>query len=230
MKNTALIELAVAIVVAAIYTGCSAAKTETAGPTDPIEQLLRDRENQPLGDDAEYLLAATAREFIDRRDLTVNGRRYRSDCSGTVSAIFAQAGCPLVIDIADERGGTASIYASLNERNLLIEHDPHPGDLVFFDNTYDRNRNGMLDDELSHIGIVTAVDDSGNIDFVHYGSGRIKEGRLNLSFPDKYRDDAGQLLNDYIRVKESSDPPGTRYLTGQLMRSFGRWPPCADRR
>ena len=37
-------------------------------------------------------------------------------------------------------------------------NNPKPGDVVFFDNTYDRNKNKRLDDSLTHIAIVVSVD------------------------------------------------------------------------
>ncbi len=35
------------------------------------------------------------------------------------------------------------------------------GDLVFFDNTYDRNGDGKFDDRITHVGIVVGFDKEG---------------------------------------------------------------------
>jgi NlpC/P60 family len=226
MQKTLTIYFTSLLLFSSFLAGCSSTRTTIAGDADPIEQFLRDRGGEPLDEDIEQRLARTARDFLGRRNLTVGEQTYRLDCSGTVCAIFAQADCKLTIDVADNRGATASIYASLKQRDLLLTENPRPGDMVFFDNTYDRNRNGQLDDELSHIGIITEVDDHGNIDFVHYGSGEIKENRLNYRLVHMHKNKAGELRNDFIRAKKSSDPTGTHYLAGQLLRGFGRRPNC----
>ena len=56
-------------------------------------------------------------------------------------------------------GNTRSLWEWASDRNL-VHHKKKArlGDLVFFDNTYDRNRNGRWDDPLSHIAIVIAID------------------------------------------------------------------------
>ena len=42
-------------------------------------------------------------------------------------------------------------------------------EMVFFDNTYDRNKNHRLDDPLTHIAIVVGVDTDETIQMVHLG-------------------------------------------------------------
>lgn len=98
---------------------------------------------------------------------------------------------------------------------------PRPGDIAFFDNTFDRDHDGRVDDPLTHVAVVLSVDAAGTILLAHGGSSR---GRstfvMNLSAPGLVRDDAGHKLNDNLRPPRSSDPPGTRYLASELFHGF----------
>lgn len=140
---------------------------------------------------------------------------YRSDCSGFVCAAANLVGLPLdgntqgIWEIAKARGG--------------VHHRKRPdvGDLVFFDQTYDRNRNGRLDDELTHIAIVVEVHEDGRLLLAHGGTSR---GRttlwMDLERPDVRVDEAGVEHNGYLRGKKRSDPKRTKYLSGELWRAF----------
>ncbi len=104
-----------------------------------------------------------------------------------------------------------------------IHHGPtvRPGELVFFDNTWDFNVDGILNDPLTHVGIVEAVEQNGTIVFISRVSNAIERYRMNLREPNAIRSSDGRLLNDYLRRKKSSDPLATGYLTGRLFAGFG---------
>jgi hypothetical protein len=89
------------------------------------------------------------------------------------------------------------------------------------DQTYDRNHNGKLDDDLTHIAVVLTVEPDGTVVMGHGGT---SEGRttlrMNLLHPDVRSDEAGRVLNDLLRREKSSDPKGTRYLASELWRGF----------
>ena len=88
-------------------------------------------------------IAARARSLLDRPN-----RAFRDDCSGYVSSVYTAA------DIEMD-GTVAEIYAIAEDAGLLHHHPiPTIGDLVFFDNTHDRNGNGKWDDTRTHIGVV----------------------------------------------------------------------------
>ena len=98
---------------------------------------------------------------------------------------------------------------------------PRVGDLAFFDDTYDRNQNGIADDELTHIAVVTAVDDQGTITLAHGGTSAGRSTILmNLRFPDVHRDQAGMELNGYLRAARKDEPRAVGHLTGELWRGF----------
>jgi hypothetical protein len=118
--------------------------------------------------------------------------------------------------------GNSHTYWSDARREGRVHDQPQPGDLAFFDRTYDANRNGRLDDVLTHVAVVVAVDDDGTVELVHFGSGQIKALRLSLTQP-AVRREGGQVLNDYLRSPGYGPPNGKR-LAGQLLRGFARPP------
>ena len=141
--------------------------------------------------------------------LTHKPRGFRDDCSGFVCAALARAGMPM-------EGNTRSLWEWASDRNL-VHHKKKArlGDLVFFDNTYDRNRNGRWDDPLSHIAIVIAIDEEGTMTLAHGGTSKGRTTmRMNLHHPDS------TAHNSYLRAKKSGDKKSVRYLSGQLCRGF----------
>lgn len=144
-------------------------------------------------------------------------RGFRDDCSGFVCAAYSRAG--FRID-----GNTRSLWEEARVRKLTHRRKrPQVGDVAFFDQTYDRNGNGLLDDDLTHVAVVLAVDADGTIRMAHGGSSRGRtELYMNLYRPHDRQDASGRILNDYLRVRRNSDPPATRYLAGELWRGFAR--------
>ena len=101
--------------------------------------------------------------------LSVNGQSMRFDCSGFVLTVFGLADIKL-------SGNTRSLFEQATQEGRLVT-TPIPGDVVFFDNTYDRNKNQRLDDTLTHIAIVVSVDTDETVQMVHLGgSGITKRG------------------------------------------------------
>ena len=101
-------------------------------------------------------------------------------------------------------------------RGGLHEGLPRPGELVFFRDTADSNRDGRENDGLTHIGIVTGVDPGGTVHLVHRNSQGIVRERMNLSLPSRHTADSGDVLNDWLRG-------GARpRLMGELFVSYGR--------
>ncbi|RME24228.1 MAG: CHAP domain-containing protein [Deltaproteobacteria bacterium] len=155
-------------------------------------------------------IARAAARFLGRTSLRVQGERYRADCSGFVAAVYARTGRHL-------SGSTADLYARAKEAGLLhTRRSPDVGDLAFFDNTYDRNRNGRRDDPLSHVAIVEAIADDGTIILIHYGSRGVARFTMDLRHPKVHVDDDGILRNSYLR-----SGGGKNRTAGALFRAFG---------
>jgi probable lipoprotein NlpC len=163
--------------------------------------------------------------------LEVQGVRFHGDCSGFVEAVYQAEGIPFheAVTLAPEDAGStvAAIYRTVAAHGALFttELPPLPGDLAFWNDTYDRNGNGEADDPLTHVGIVEEVSPEGTVTFLHRGARGVTRGRMNLRMPDVPRDSAGKVLNTRLRVTRRDDPAGTRYLAGQLFAAFGRFDP-----
>lgn len=183
-----------------------------------VEEPEHRRPARRRADPVSTEIASAARHYLD-----VSPRGFRDDCSGYVEAVFARAG--LVLE-----GSTAMFYDLAKDKSALHHKKlPTPGDLAFFDDTYDRNHNGRLDDGLSHVAVVIEVRDDGTILMGHGGTSRGRTTlRMNLDHPDEREDSSGEVLNDWLRVKRDSDPPGTEYLAGELWRGFASFGNVAE--
>jgi hypothetical protein len=100
---------------------------------------------------------------------------------------------------------------------------PAPGDLVFWRDTYDRNRNGRPDDGLTHAGIVEYVVD-GTVVFVHRGAKGVARGAMTPDRPDERSAD-GVALNSFIR-RPNPRLEGVPALAGALFAGYGRLDPA----
>lgn len=154
-------------------------------------------------------IAEAARHYLDHAP-----RGYRADCSGFVCAAANRAGFPL-------EGNTEGLWTLAVAHGATHRRDPQPGDLAFFDQTYDRNRNGKLDDELTHVAVVIEVERDGTVVLAHGGTSTGRTTlRMNLDQPDTRHAPDGTELNGYLRPQRSSDPKRTQYLAGQLWRGY----------
>lgn len=142
----------------------------------------------------------------------------RRDCSGLVEAILTRAGSPV-----EGNSRTYWHQAERDGRTLTPRVEPMPGYLAFFDRTYDANRNGRVDDDLTHVAVVVAVEPDGTVVMVHRGSGRIKELRMNLREATDHRQQ-GRVTNDYLR-SPAYGGAATPRLAAQLLRGYV-YPPC----
>lgn len=160
-------------------------------------------------------VATAALDFLGARSLVVDGRRYRYDCSGLVAAVHARVG-------VDLGGSSVNLRDQARQEGLYHRRKrPHVGDVAFFENTYDKNGNGRLDDGLTHVAVVVAVDEDDTVRMVHRGSRGIAELTMNLRSPRDRTDAGGKVLNSYLRAKRAGDPARTRYLAGELWVGFG---------
>ena len=166
----------------------------------------------------------TAAGLVGATTIESNGRRIAYDCAGVARAVYLAHGIDLYagVDRSRKANGVRLIYDHVLRRGR-IHRGPlvHPGDLVFFDNTWDSNGDGRDNDPLTHVGIVERVESDGTIVFISRVADAIERYRMNLAHPHVHRTADGRILNDYMRRKRWSDEKGTRYLTGELFAAFG---------
>jgi hypothetical protein len=173
------------------------------------------------------MLAEGGRYVMGKQELVIRGKRFNMDCTGTILAIYYYAGIDLARDFNRYTGnGVTRLYRSLEAEQLLYD-TPHPvtGDIIFWDNTYDRNEDGKWNDPLTHVGMVMNVSADGNVEYVHlnYRRGIIIEN-MNLRQPEVYqRMERGQMriINSPMRMKQAGKPHPENWLSGQLFKIFG---------
>ena len=176
------------------------------------------------GSAKQQAIARTAARLVGARTIQIGNRLVSYDCAGVTRAIYLSQGHDLYMGAGGngQANGVRRIYEHV-QKHGRIHRGPAvgPGDLVFFDNTWDFNADGLLNDSLTHVGIVEAVERDGTVIFISRVSNAIERYRMNLRAPNTIRDADGRILNDYLRRKKIGDPLATGYLTGQLFASFG---------
>ncbi len=171
-------------------------------------------------------LVGTAHSLLGKGRPRVGGKSFRLDCTGVVQAVYWGAGIDLESPLAAYTGnGVARLYSFLDDRGLVTKgSEPRPGDLIFWDNTYDHNGNGRVDDPLTHVGMVVSVRDNGDLEYIHhnYRRGIILE-KMNPRTPDIYsRVENGKtvVVNSPMRMRGS--PEYDKVLSGELVRAWGQ--------
>ena len=169
-------------------------------------------------------IVRTAAKLVGAKTLESNGRRIAYDCAGMTRAIFLKHGIDLYDGGASnpEANGVRLIHAHIRQQGTFHQGPVvHPGDLVFFDNTWDYNGDGKVNDPLTHVGIVERQESDGTVVFISRVAGAVERYHMNLGLPHIHRTVNGRVLNDYIRRKEVGDPADTGHLTGELFAIFG---------
>ncbi|TVR67241.1 MAG: hypothetical protein EA427_14380 [Spirochaetaceae bacterium] len=204
------------LLIGIILTGCGTFPVLIGEPPRPAAQPVHPADDRavPLAPDeqgrsiAQAALALAEAEHRGRV-IRLGNRRYPLDCSGTILAIHYAAGIDLLPAFSAETGnGVARLW------KMGTETSPRKGDVVFWDNTYDRNRNGLWDDKLTHAGVIVDIDANGTISYVHhhYRLGIIVE-QMNLERPED------RNLNSAMRMRGQTDPEGRgRWLASHLYR------------
>lgn len=214
MKN---LPPALSILLIAALTALSCATTPpAAGPPRP-ESLSRVQEK----------LVEAAYHFEGAETLKVGRKTFRMDCSGVISAIYAYADIDIVGDLGRYDGnGVARLYQFLGEEDLLYDTtDPVPGDIIFWDNTWDANDDGRFNDYFTHVGMVVNRLPDRTVEYIHhnYRKGVVLE-RMNLHTPNvRTLVIKGErvIINAPLRARNSPPAPGSISLASQLYRKFG---------
>jgi hypothetical protein len=177
----------------------------------------------------ERLAARAAALLGQEAAFAVGDQRFPADCSGFVQAVYAAEGIPLrrlmVLSAPRESSGAAAVHQAVRDFGVAFGGGgewPRPGDLVFWHDTYDRDRDGRSDDRFTHIGIVEYVA-GGTVVFLHRGSRAVVRGAMTPSRPGEVSE-GDRLLNSTLRAKARARP-GDRLLAGELFAGYGRIDP-----
>jgi len=228
-----------AVVAIATLVGCTAAPLPPRHPSasiEPAEPSVSVTRPNPsisakrsccqatLPGPSRSAIVRTAAKLVGATTIMSEGRRIAYDCAGVTRAIFLKHG----IDLYDgstgppDANGVRLIHAHMQQHGRLHQSPiPHRGDLVFFDNTWDFNGDGELNDPLTHVGVVERIDSDGTVIFISRVAAAIQRYRMNLSRPHLHKAADGRILNDYLRRKHPTDPDDSGRLTGELFSFFG---------
>lgn len=168
-------------------------------------------------------IVRTAAKLVGAKTIESNGRRVAYDCAGVTRAIFLKHGIDLYTGGSPDphANGVRLIHAHIRQQGTFHQGPAaHPGDLVFFDNTWDYNRDGRVNDPLTHVGIVERQEPDGTVIFISRVAGSVERYHMNLALPHVHKTANGRVLNDYLRRRDVVDPAHTGYLAGELFAQF----------
>ncbi|QRN98914.1 C40 family peptidase [Archangium violaceum] len=167
---------------------------------------------------AAALIVERAVQLVGVKRLGSVARGVPDDCSGFVRLAYQRAGIDLVSHgFLGGENAVSAIFRRAQGQGALRQR-ARPGDLVFFRETYDRNRDGLRNDGMTHIGVVETLEPDGTVTFIHRGSKGIARSRMNLFFPRTHRvGQDGPVLNDYLRAASRGQ---RAWLAGELFAGF----------
>ena len=130
--------------------------------------------------------------------------RIGGDCSGLITAINKNNGSaifdPKELNKYYSSGRKSQAMFDLyKDKNKIYFSQPQVGDLVFFNNTT-RATKGRSKKLITHVGIVSKVNEDGSVEFLHNIRGKNVLSVMNLSLPNDHKI-AGKQVNDYIISK-----------------------------
>jgi hypothetical protein len=165
--------------------------------------------------------------LVGKSKIVLGGKRWGDDCTGLIRGVYAQLGVDLITGAEPGDNGVTAIwrYAAVHGR-LFEGGRPIAGDLVFFKETYDLNRDGEVNDGLTHIGLVEKVEDDGTVTVIHRVARGVVRYRMNLEYRNSAVSSAGRPVNDYLRLAGAKNRP---QLTAQLFAGYATLLPVESR-
>ena len=192
------------------------AEMTLAPAAEPPAPAFRPPSDPPPVDPVQRMLSAA------RAELGKRGGREGIDCSTFVRSAYSAAGVDLYSDASPRDNGVQAIRRYVRHHGRLHRRrHPAPGDVVFFDNSYDRNRNRLLDDRLTHVGIVEEVRPDGTALVLHSTNHGVVREPMNLRRPHVSRGAGGEPINAVLRRRTPHDSPGTPRFMSELFAGFG---------
>jgi len=157
-------------------------------------------------------------------NITIDGKEFTADCSGMVRGVYSSIGMDLLEryrEFPEAEGGVDIMYQSYKNQEWKDKNRlPKTGDLIIFNNTYDKNHNNKWDDFLTHIAVVEGIEKgSRTVSLIHSVNSGIRRYRMNLDQPKVYMS-GGRKFNDFLRRRPDWDQVRTKYMSGSLFYSY----------
>jgi peptidoglycan DL-endopeptidase CwlO len=170
---------------------------------------------------------STAQALVGKNRVVVGGKRYGDDCTSFIRAVYEPLGVDLLKEAAPGDNGVTAMWRFASHHGRIFEGGrPLAGDLVFFKETYDLNRDGQTNDGLTHVGVVEDVEADGTVLVIHRVARGVVRYRMNLSSPNQLRTASGKRLNDWLRTEAPGSKPR---LTAELFAGFATLLPVESR-
>jgi hypothetical protein len=167
---------------------------------------------------------ALQREELVRGGLSLLGSQHiseqdgirRDDCSGFVVGLYRSLGFSVELQYYNTRFVADNLYRNLRSKGLVYSGmRPKKADLAFFRNTVSKGGN-----RVTHVGMVTDIEEDDTIVIVHYSSKGVSLLRMNLQDAHTHMNDEGKVINDFLR-KKTPNTESNSLLSGELFFMYG---------
>ena len=156
-----------------------------------------------------------ARKIIGQKD-----RKWK-DSAFFVHSLYKYSGIDVFSRHSAGKNYAAEIIHDFAEaEGILFENRlPSEGDLVFFQNTHDRNKNTKPDDGITLVGIVESIDSYQTVSIITTVSGTVLRYKMNRKQQNVTRNLQTQKIINHSFV--SGYQPTANLLTAQAFVSYG---------
>lgn len=190
-----------------LFASCVTTSLRGEAPvTSSAEEWVPFPERTSGGDFIGFVVASRAASLVGLKSLKARFPKLPDDCTGLVRAAWADVELDLLEGAEPGDNGVSAMFRTAQRRDALVEGPPEPGDLIFFRETYDRNRDGRFNDGLTHVGVVEAVGDDGTITYVHRASAGVTRAKVNLREAARHATSDGTVINDWLRPRSRLSP------------------------
>ncbi|MDD2383645.1 MAG: NlpC/P60 family protein [Sulfurospirillaceae bacterium] len=186
-------------------------ETKEPAPDYESEQYIEEKVNpSPLSktvfDTSKVAMDMAYRNALIKNALSYLNKRDGGDCSGFVNLINIKNGYPYYLEKElsesfDNARKSRAMFNLMNKKGLSFEgRDPRKGDLVFFENTERRKSKHKVKvaENITHVGIVTKIDQDGTVEFIHHSNGKNIVDYMNFNYP-KITNKDGKKINTYMK-------------------------------
>ena len=189
-----------------LLSGCSQ-KEVVIIDVQPVEQEQK-VEIQP---DTKALQEAVLRSTLVESALQHLDKKNGKDCSGFVELVNFQNDEPYyksshLSQHYDNANRSKAIFNIMRAQERVFDKDaPKIGDLIFFEDTLQKSKRTIGSYNITHIGIVTQLDEDGTIHFIHNIQGKNRVDQLNMQF-SQTPVVSGKSVNSYLKRCDSKTP------------------------